>query len=50
VASVAKKAKGKDEEGYRAEFIKMVENAGALAKNSKKEPVKQEMVKIPGIK
>ncbi|HEY6505441.1 MAG TPA: von Willebrand factor type A domain-containing protein [Chitinophagaceae bacterium] len=49
VESMAKRAKGKDEEGYRAEFIKMVGNAGNLAKNSKKEPVKEEVVKIPGI-
>jgi Ca-activated chloride channel homolog len=32
VISMAKKAKGKDEEGYRAEFIKLVKNAQSLVK------------------
>lgn len=36
VISLAKNAKGKDEEGYRSEFIKLAENAQSLAK---KKPV-----------
>lgn len=32
VLTLARKAKGTDEEGYRAEFVKMVENAQLLAK------------------
>jgi hypothetical protein len=35
VLQMAKKAKGEDEEGYRAEFVKLVEKAKHLAvKNS----------------
>ncbi len=37
VSSMARKAKGNDEEGYRFEFIRMVENADALVKSSKKD-------------
>ena len=37
VLVLAKRAKGTDEEGYRAEFVKMVENAQMLAK-AKPEP------------
>lgn len=34
VLSLARKARGNDEEGYRAEFIKMVEAASSLAKEN----------------
>jgi Ca-activated chloride channel family protein len=37
VSNLARKAKGPDEEGYRIEFIRMVENAGSLAKTNKKD-------------
>jgi Ca-activated chloride channel family protein len=43
--AMARKAKGKDEEGYRAEFIKLVENASALAKNKEKGTTKEIVVK-----
>ncbi len=33
IVSLAKSAMGKDENGYRAEFIKLAESAGLLAKN-----------------
>jgi Ca-activated chloride channel family protein len=36
VLEIARKAKGKDDEGYRAEFIKLVENAESLSKASVK--------------
>jgi len=36
VIKLAKNAKGIDEEGYRAEFIKLAENAKLLAKSTKK--------------
>ena len=42
VISLAKGAKGRDEEGYRKEFIKMVENSAAFAKQNdveKNEPI-----------
>ncbi|HRX93359.1 MAG TPA: DUF3520 domain-containing protein, partial [Chitinophagaceae bacterium] len=42
VLFLAKKAKGEDEEGYRAEFIKMVKSAGWLALNGPEED-KEEM-------
>jgi Ca-activated chloride channel family protein len=35
VIELARKARGNDEEGYRAEFIRLVENAGALAATKK---------------
>ena len=35
VLKIARKAKGSDEEGYRAEFIHLVENAQTLARNDK---------------
>ncbi|MBL7744980.1 MAG: von Willebrand factor type A domain-containing protein [Chitinophagaceae bacterium] len=47
VVTLARRAKGKDEEGYRTEFIRMVENAGELAKNHKKEPATEGISKIP---
>lgn len=40
VISLARKAKGKDEEGYRAEFVRLAESAQLLAKG--KERVKDE--------
>lgn len=45
VASLARKAKGKDDEGYRAEFIKLVESADAFAKKARKEAAKEEVAK-----
>jgi Ca-activated chloride channel family protein len=36
VIATAKKSKGSDEQGYRSEFIRLVENAQALARNVKK--------------
>lgn len=35
VIELARKARGDDEEGYRAEFIRLVENAGALTASKK---------------
>lgn len=43
VLNLAGKAKGIDEEGYRAEFVKLVENAQLLAK-AKPATVKEELV------
>ncbi len=37
VIQLAKEARGKDEEGYRKEFIRMVENAASIAKNDNDE-------------
>jgi Ca-activated chloride channel homolog len=34
VLNLAKKAKGNDEEGYRSEFIRLVESARSLAVNT----------------
>jgi Ca-activated chloride channel family protein len=45
VSNMARKAKGNDEEGYRFEFIRMVENADALAKNTKKGPASEGVAK-----
>ncbi|MDP9229064.1 MAG: DUF3520 domain-containing protein, partial [Bacteroidota bacterium] len=36
VLRLSKKARGNDEEGYRSEFIRLVENAQSLAKGNKK--------------
>ena len=41
VIALARKAKGPDPEGYRAEFIRLVESAGSLAKG-RKAPVEEE--------
>lgn len=41
IIKAAKKAKGNDEEGYRSEFIRLVESAQLLAKGNKEEPVKE---------
>lgn len=38
IIRMAKKAKGNDEEGYRSEFIRLVENAQLLAKGNKEVP------------
>ncbi len=43
VLNMAKKAKGEDEEGYRAEFIRMVDTAGMLAKGTKQEADRPEL-------
>ena len=34
--TLARKAKGTDDEGYRSEFVRLVENAQALAKEKDK--------------
>lgn len=39
VVKMARQAKGKDEEGYRSEFIRMAENARSLAKGNNAEVV-----------
>jgi len=39
VVRMARKARGKDEEGYRSEFVRLVENAQSLAKNTKPGPI-----------
>ncbi len=43
VVKMAKKAKGNDEEGYRAEFVRLVENAQALVNSKPRE--KSDVVK-----
>lgn len=43
IIKVAKKAKGNDEEGYRSEFIRLVESAQLLAKGNKTEPVEKSL-------
>jgi Ca-activated chloride channel family protein len=51
VVAMAKKAKGDDAEGYRAEFIKMVESASDLAKNGiKKDPVDIGAIRVETLK
>ena len=45
IISMAKKAKGYDEEGYRSEFIRLVESAQMLAKGNKTEPVEKRLGK-----
>jgi Ca-activated chloride channel family protein len=50
VIAMAKNAKGKDDEGYRAEFIKLVENADGLSKNTKKETNRGVVSTLPAIK
>lgn len=42
VVKTARAAKGTDAEGYRAEFIKLVEGAQSLAKNRKPVPVEED--------
>lgn len=46
VSKMARKAKGNDEEGYRSEFVRLVENAGALAKNKNQESTEDGVAKI----
>ncbi len=41
VVRMARIAKGEDEEGYRAEFIRLAESAGMLAKGMKRESVEE---------
>jgi Ca-activated chloride channel family protein len=41
VIRMARKARGNDEEGYRAEFIRLAEAAELLAKGVRKEPSKE---------
>lgn len=41
VVRMARKAKGEDEEGYRAEFIRLAESAGMLAKGMKRESAEE---------
>ncbi|MGZ5219959.1 MAG: YfbK domain-containing protein [Chitinophagaceae bacterium] len=43
VIKMAKKAKGNDEEGYRSEFIRLVESAQMLAKGNKTAPVRESL-------
>jgi Ca-activated chloride channel family protein len=43
VVKMAKKAKGNDEEGYRSEFIRLVESAQMLAKGNKAEPTEKSL-------
>ncbi len=46
VLGLARKAKGNDEEGYRSEFIRLVESAKSLAKSSDSEEENDEDVSI----
>jgi Ca-activated chloride channel family protein len=46
VVTMARKAKGEDEEGYRAEFIRMVETAQLLAKSKPAPASKDESVRV----
>lgn len=48
VLSLARKAKGNDEEGYRSEFVRLVESAQMLAKG-KPEPKSGEEVKTMSV-
>ncbi len=43
VVRLARKAKGHDEEGYRSEFIRLVENAQSLTKGNKKEIIDESL-------
>ena len=50
VLGLARKAKGTDEEGYRSEFVRLVESAEMLAKGKpepKKEPVSEDSRPMP---
>ncbi|MES1223721.1 MAG: YfbK domain-containing protein, partial [Bacteroidota bacterium] len=47
VLRMAAKAKGHDEEGYRSEFVRLVENAESLTKNTKSYPVDDEKKVLP---
>jgi Ca-activated chloride channel family protein len=46
VLVLARKAKGNDEEGYRSEFVRLVENAESLVKEKDKGPDDKKVVKI----
>jgi len=46
VLGLARKAKGNDEEGYRSEFVRLVESAKSLAANSESEDENDEDVSI----
>lgn len=46
VVTMARKAKGEDEEGYRAEFIRMVETAQLLAKSKPAPATKEDAVRV----
>ncbi len=43
IISMAKKAKGNDDEGYRSEFIRLVESAQLLAKGNKTGPAEKSL-------
>ncbi|HKZ66021.1 MAG TPA: von Willebrand factor type A domain-containing protein [Chitinophagaceae bacterium] len=43
IINAAKKAKGNDDEGYRSEFIRLVESAQLLAKGNKTEPAEKNL-------
>jgi Ca-activated chloride channel homolog len=45
VLRLARKAKGNDDEGYRSEFIRLVESAEMLVKGKKSEPVEEDISK-----
>ncbi len=45
IIKMARKAKGNDEEGYRSEFIRLVESAQMLAKGNKPEGVEEDLGK-----
>ncbi len=45
IIKMARKAKGNDDEGYRSEFIRLVESAQMLAKGNKPEPVEEDLGK-----
>jgi len=47
VVRMARKAKSNDEEGYRSEFIRLVENAQSLTKGTKPEQVDDEEKVLP---
>jgi Ca-activated chloride channel homolog len=45
VLRLARKAKGNDDEGYRSEFVRLVESAEILVKGKKSEPVEEDISK-----
>ena len=45
VVRLARKAKGNDEEGYRSEFIRLVESAEMLARGNKSETEEEDVSK-----
>jgi Ca-activated chloride channel family protein len=46
VARLAKQALGADKEGYRAEFMKMVENVQSFARNDRRKTVNEEDIQL----